>query len=75
MARSLSQRSGGSAENLRSLNKNGVDLGIVYSGDAFLGRVGKLPDDPTRYTDVSMLSFLTGGAVGRTQGFRHQLAQ
>jgi len=52
--------SGGSAENLRSLNKNGVDLGIVYSGDAFLGRVGKLPDDPTRYTDVSMLSFLYG---------------
>lgn len=52
--------SGGSAENLRSLNKNGLDMGIIYSGDAFLGRNGKLPDDATHYDRVRMLSFLYG---------------
>jgi hypothetical protein len=52
--------SGGSAENLRSLNKNGVDLGIVYSGDAFLGRNANLPDDPVHYDRVRALSFLYG---------------
>ena len=52
--------SGGSAENLRSLNKNGVDLGIVYSGDAFLGRNAKLPGDPVHYDRVRALSFLYG---------------
>ena len=52
--------SGGSAENLRSLNKNAVDLGIVYSGDAFLGRNAKLPGDPVHYDRVRALSFLYG---------------
>lgn len=52
--------SGGSAENLRTLNKNGVDVGIVYSGDAFLGRNGKLPGDAVRYDQVRALSFLYG---------------
>lgn len=51
---------GGSAENLRTLNKNGVDIGIVYSGDAFLGRNGELPNDTTRYDKVRVLSFLYG---------------
>ncbi|MEF2231217.1 MAG: hypothetical protein V3571_09845, partial [Pseudodesulfovibrio sp.] len=44
--------SGGSAENLRTLNQNGVDMGIVYAGDAFLGRGGELPGDPARYDKV-----------------------
>lgn len=52
--------SGGSAENLRNLNKNGVDFGIVYSGDAFLGRNGMLPNDATRYDNVRALAFLYG---------------
>ncbi len=52
--------SGGSAENLRTLNKNGIDIGIVYSGDAFLGRNGKLQCDTTRYDKVRALSFLYG---------------
>ncbi|QJB58357.1 TAXI family TRAP transporter solute-binding subunit [Pseudodesulfovibrio sp. zrk46] len=52
--------SGGSAENLRTLNKNGLDLAIVYSGDAYLGRNGKLPGDKARYEDVRALSFLYG---------------
>ncbi|WP_419785921.1 TAXI family TRAP transporter solute-binding subunit [Pseudodesulfovibrio sp.] len=52
--------SGGSAENLRSLNKNGLDMGIVYSGDAFLGRAGRLPGDTTHYDKVLALGFLYG---------------
>jgi len=52
--------SGGSAENLKTLNNNTVDIGIVYSGDAFLGRNGRLTDDTTRYDKVRMLSFLYG---------------
>lgn len=52
--------SGGSAENLRSLNNDAVDLGMVYSGDAFLGRTGALPGDPTHYDRVRALSFLYG---------------
>jgi TRAP transporter TAXI family solute receptor len=52
--------SGGSAENLRSLDKDAVDLGIVYSGDAFLGRTGGLPSDGTSYDGVRALSFLYG---------------
>lgn len=52
--------SGGSAENLRTLNKHSVDLGIVYSGDAFLGRKGKLPNDDNKYENVRVLSFLYG---------------
>ncbi len=52
--------SGGSAENLRTLNKNGIDVGIVYSGDAFLGRNGQLPGDTTHYDKVRTVSFLYG---------------
>ncbi|WP_243544328.1 TAXI family TRAP transporter solute-binding subunit [Pseudodesulfovibrio tunisiensis] len=52
--------SGGSAENLRTLNKNAVDMGIVYSGDAFLGRNAKLPNDPNYYDGVQALAFLYG---------------
>jgi len=52
--------SGGSAENLRTLNKNAIDMGIVYSGDAFLGRNGQLPNDTTKYDKVRALSFLYG---------------
>lgn len=52
--------SGGSAENLRTLDKRSIDFGIVYSGDAFLGRNGKLPKDDTKYTGVRALSFLYG---------------
>ncbi|WP_285905857.1 TAXI family TRAP transporter solute-binding subunit [Pseudodesulfovibrio pelocollis] len=51
---------GGSAENLRSLDADVIDLGIVYSGDAFLGRTGQLPGDPALHENVRALSFLYG---------------
>lgn len=52
--------SGGSAGNLRTLDSNGIDLGIVYSGDAFLGRKGLLPDAPGPFENIRALSFLYG---------------
>jgi TRAP transporter TAXI family solute receptor len=52
--------SGGSVENLRTLNKNGIDMGIVYSGDAFIGRTGKLLGDSTRYNQVAAIAYLYG---------------
>lgn len=65
--------SGGSAGNLRTLNKNGVDLGIVYAGDAFLGRNGLLPDNPTHYDNVRAVAFLYGApaqlVVRKDSGF------
>lgn len=54
------RNSGGSAENLRSLNRRELDMGIVYSGDAYLGRNGKLPGDPTHYDRVRALGYLYG---------------
>lgn len=52
--------SGGSAENLRALNDGNADVGIVYAGDAFLGRNCKLPGDTKRYDKVRALAFLYG---------------
>ncbi|MEF2145672.1 MAG: TAXI family TRAP transporter solute-binding subunit [Desulfovibrionaceae bacterium] len=52
--------SGGSAENLRTLDKASVDFGIVYSGDAYLGRAGLLVNDTTKYENVRGISFLYG---------------
>jgi uncharacterized protein len=50
--------SGGSVENLRRINSGQADLGIVYSGDIFLGRVGRLPFDPRTYEQVLALTTL-----------------
>ncbi|SKA72484.1 hypothetical protein SAMN02745704_00409 [Paucidesulfovibrio gracilis DSM 16080] len=52
--------SGGSAENLRTLDKASVDFGIVYSGDAYLGRMGQLVNDETKYENLRVISFLYG---------------
>ncbi|WP_029894363.1 TAXI family TRAP transporter solute-binding subunit [Desulfohalovibrio reitneri] len=55
-----SEGSGGSGANLKRLNSHQVDYGIVYMGDAFLGRKGKLPQDTNNYTNVRAISFLYG---------------
>lgn len=52
--------SGGSAENLRTLDKGSVDFGIVYSGDAYIGRLGQLVNDENKYENVRAMSFLYG---------------
>lgn len=47
---------GGSVENLRRINSAQADLGIVYAGDIFLGRIGRLPFDFRSYERVLALA-------------------
>jgi TRAP transporter TAXI family solute receptor len=55
-----SEGSGGSTANLKRLDKRDIDFGIVYSGDAYLGREGRLPQDDNNYTNVRAVSYLYG---------------
>ena len=52
--------SAGSLENLRRVNSGEADFGIVYSGDTFLGRNGRLTNDTRKYPNVHAMSFLYG---------------
>jgi len=52
--------SAGSVENLRRVNSVDADFGIAYSGDIFLARNGKLPQDPKKYENVLALAYLYG---------------
>ena len=52
--------SAGSLENLRRVNSGEADFGIVYSGDTYLGRNGKLTQDENKYENVHALAFLYG---------------
>lgn len=55
-----SEGSGGSGENLRRVNSGQVDFGIVYSGDAYLGAAGQLPNDTNKYVNAKTLGYLYG---------------
>ncbi|WP_461210922.1 TAXI family TRAP transporter solute-binding subunit [Desulfocurvus sp. DL9XJH121] len=55
-----SEGSGGSTANLKRLDKGDIDFGIVYSGDAYLGRNGRLPQDDNKYDKVRAIAFLYG---------------
>ena len=52
--------SAGSLENLRRVNSGDVDFGIVYSGDTYLGRNGKLTKDTNKYEKVMAMAYLYG---------------
>lgn len=52
--------SAGSLENLRRVNSGEADFGIVYSGDVYLGRIGRLTQDTNTYQNVHALAFLYG---------------
>lgn len=52
--------SAGSLENLRRVNSGEVDFGIVYSGDTYLGRVGRLTNDTREYKNVYAMAYLYG---------------
>ena len=54
------QSSGGSVENLRTVNAGRVHFGSVYAGHVFLGRNGRMKNDPNKYTDVMAVSYLYG---------------
>ncbi|WP_027716099.1 TAXI family TRAP transporter solute-binding subunit [Desulfuromonas sp. TF] len=52
--------SAGSVENLRRVNSGDADFGITYSGDLFLARNGKLPQDAKKYENVLGMAYLYG---------------
>lgn len=54
------QSSAGSVENLRKVNKGKSHFGVVYSGHVYLGRNGRLKNDPNKYEDVLAVSYLYG---------------
>lgn len=54
------QGSSGSLDNLHSLDSGRVDMALVYGGDAFLGRKGRLPGDGVQYDNVRALAYLYG---------------
>ena len=54
------QPSAGSLENLREVHAGQADLGLVYSGHAYLGRNGLLQDDSNTYDKVLAVASLYG---------------
>jgi TRAP-type uncharacterized transport system substrate-binding protein len=52
--------SAGSLENLRRVNSGEADFGIVYSGDTYLGRNGRLTNDTNKYPNVHAMAYLYG---------------
>ncbi|MEJ1297896.1 MAG: TAXI family TRAP transporter solute-binding subunit [Candidatus Sedimenticola sp. (ex Thyasira tokunagai)] len=54
------QSSAGSVENLRKVNSGRSDFGVVYSGHVYLGRNGKMKNDPKKYDKVMAVGFLYG---------------
>ncbi|QTA79298.1 C4-TRAP transporter, receptor protein, TAXI family [Desulfonema limicola] len=54
------QSSGGSTENLRKVDAGKMDFGVVYSGEVFLARKGRLKDDPKKYENVLAVAYLYG---------------
>jgi TRAP transporter TAXI family solute receptor len=54
------QSSAGSVENLRKVNSGKSHFGVVYSGHVWLGRNGKMKNDPNKYDNVMAVSYLYG---------------
>ncbi len=54
------QSSAGSVENLRKVNSGKAQMGVVYSGHVFLGRKGRMKNDPNKYEDVMAVAWLYG---------------
>ena len=54
------QSSGGSVENLRTTNKGRAAFSTVYAGEIFLGRNGKMKNDPRKYENVLVVGYLYG---------------
>jgi TRAP transporter TAXI family solute receptor len=52
--------SAGSVENLRRLNSGDADFGIVYAGDMYLARNGRLTGDDREYHNVHSMAYLYG---------------
>lgn len=59
-ARLLARATGGSVENLRLVNSGEADFGVVYSGNVWEGRHGRLEGDDRNYEDVLAMAYLYG---------------
>ena len=54
------QSSAGSVENLRKTNAGKQQFSVVYSGHVWLGREGKMKNDPKKYENVMAVAWLYG---------------
>jgi TRAP transporter TAXI family solute receptor len=54
------QTSAGSVENLRKTNAGRHQMSVVYSGHVWLGRNGKMKNDPKKYENVLAVAWLYG---------------
>ena len=54
------QSSAGSVENLRKVDANKMQMGVVYSGHVYMARNGQLKNDAKKYTNVMAVSYLYG---------------
>ncbi len=54
------QTSAGSVENLRKTNAGRQQMSVVYSGHVWLGRNGKMKNDPKKYENVLAMAWLYG---------------
>jgi TRAP transporter TAXI family solute receptor len=54
------QTSAGSVENLRKTDAGRQHMSVVYSGHVWLGRNGKMKNDPKKYENVMAVSWLYG---------------
>ncbi len=54
------QSSAGSVENLRKVDSGKSQFATVYSGHVYLGRHGRMKNDPNKYTNVLAVSYLYG---------------
>jgi uncharacterized protein len=57
------EATGGSVSNLRSINRRQHDLGLVYAGDAYLGRRGELAGVQAATKNVRAVCRLYGAAA------------
>jgi len=58
--RIMTEPSAGSLQNLREVHAGQADFGLVYSGHAYLGRIGLLQDDGNLYNKVLAVASLYG---------------
>ncbi len=54
------QSSAGSVENLRKTDAGKQQMSVVYSGHVWLGREGKMKNDPKKYENVMAVAWLYG---------------
>ncbi|MBI5556220.1 MAG: TAXI family TRAP transporter solute-binding subunit [Deltaproteobacteria bacterium] len=72
--RVVAKASAGSVENLRKVDSGKFAMGVVYSGELYMGRNGQLQDDSAQYENVLAVSYLYGApaqlVVRKNSGIR-----